>query len=419
MDMAFKNFNGNYGKLDYVACWYAKTIEYINDKTECAYVSTNSIVQGESVATMWKPLFDKGLNITFAWQPFVWNSQSNDKAHVHCVIVGFNNKHNIKLKTLYQNEIIYNEVDNINGYLLAAPNVFIQARCQILTPGIPTISKGSQPTDGGNFFFSEIQRNELLERYPSAKCLIKQFVGADEFINNKKRYCLWLKGINPSIYRNINPIIERLEAIAEIRRKSPTASVQRDAKTPMLFTQIRQPEDNYIIVPRHSSENRDYIPMGFMSPDIICGDANMMIPNANIYLFGVLVSNVHMAWMKIVCGRLEMRYRYSPSVYNNFPWPTPTEAQKAKNEKTAQAILDARALYPDSSLADLYDEVTMPPELRKAHKANDNAVMDAYGFKHDMTESEIVAELFKLYQKLVEAEQNQGEAKPKRTRKKS
>ena len=392
----------NYGKLDYVCAWYIKAVQIMKGTNiRAAFVSTNSITQGESVAILWKPLFERGMTINFAVPNFQWTSESTDTATVHCDIIGFSMFEPQNEKKYLYNSLGKTEAKHINGYLIDAPDVFIQARGPMLTAGLPAMTKGSQPTDGGNFFLSEAQREELLKNHPEAKPLIRQFVGAEEFINNKHRYCLWLRGIAPTEYRHIKYITERLQAIREIRLASPTASVRRDADTPMLFTQIRQPEGNYIIIPRHSSENRRYIPMGFMSPDVICGDANQMIPDASTYLFGVLMSNVHMAWMRAVCGRLEMRYRYSPSVYNNFPWPNPTVEQKAKIEQTAQAILDARALYPDSSLADLYDELTMPVELRRAHQNNDRAVMQAYGFPvKTMTESQCVAELFKLYQEL-------------------
>ena len=305
---------------------------------------------------------------------------------------------------MFTNTTIPYLVENINGYLYAAPNVFVQGRTKMLTKGFPEMTKGSQPTDGGNLFLTKEEKDELISKYPQTANYIKRFVGAEEFINNKERYCLWLKGVSPHEYVNVPPVMERLQKVREMRSASPTASVKRDADTPMLFTQIRQPEGNYLIIPRHSGENRRYIPIGYMSNDIICGDANQMIPDASIYLFGVLTSNVHMAWMRVVAGRLKSDYSYSNTVvYNNFPWPTPTDAQKAKIEKTSQGILDARAKYPDSSLADLYDEVLMPPELRKAHQANDRAVMEAYGFWGKLnTESECVAQLMKMYQKLVD-----------------
>lgn len=401
MDLAFAGFD-TYGKLDYVAAWYKKAADLMQGTTiQAAFVSTNSICQGESVATMWKPLVEKrALTITFAYQTFRWDSEADIKAHVHCVIVGFCCFPFPQKRKLFTNTTIPYLVENINGYLYAAPNVFVQGRTKMLTKGFPEMTKGSQPTDGGNLFLTKEEKDELISKYPQTANYIKRFVGAEEFINNKERYCLWLKGVSPHEYVNVPPVMERLQKVREMRSASPTASVKRDADTPMLFTQIRQPEGNYLIIPRHSGENRRYIPIGYMSNDIICGDANQMIPDASIYLFGVLTSNVHMAWMRVVCGRLEMRYRYSPAVYNSFPFPQPTEAQKAKIEQTAQAILDARALYPDCSLAELYKENGMPPELRRAHQENDRAVMAAYGFSTKMTESECVAELFKMYQAL-------------------
>ncbi len=405
MDIAFRGFD-SYGKLDYVAAWYKMAADYMQGTSIlAAFVSTNSIVQGESVAVMWEPLQEKrSVEIIFAHRTFVWNSEAKDKAAVHCVIIGFCAFHYTGKKIIFDQKHGSEIAPNINGYLLDAPNVFIKGRSKLLNPDLPEMTKGSQATDGGNLFLTVEEREELLAKYPSAEPLLKQFVGAEEFINNKLRYCLWLKGVAPSQYRNIPPIMERLEKVAEMRRKSPTKSVQKDADIPMLFTQIRQPETAYMIIPRHSSENRRYIPFGYMSPDVICGDANSMIPDASLVLFGMLISSVHMAWMRVVCGRLKSDYRYSPSVYNNFPWPQLSDSQKSKIESTAQAIIDAREMYQDDSLADLYAENAMPVELLKAHKANDAAVMESYGFRKDMTEPEIVAELFKMYQELTENE---------------
>ena len=399
MLLAFHDLH-KHGKLDYVCAWYNVAADYMKGTPiKAAFVSTNSICQGESVGILWKFLFEnKSVEIQFAHTSFAWNSESKDQATVHCVIIGFSTRKEIAEKIIYDNGR-KSLVPHINGYLLNAPDVYIQARGKQLTKGIPEIRKGSQATDGGNLFLTETERAEMIKKYPATEAFIKQFLGADEFINNRLRYCLWLKGVEPKAYHNIPPIRERLERIVELRRNSPTKSVQYDANTPMLFTQIRQPNSDYMIIPRHSSENRRYIPLGYCSKDIICGDANMLIPDASLYLFGVMCSNVHNSWMRAVCGRLEMRYRYTPAVYNNFPWPNATDQQKAVIEKTAQAILDARALYPNSSLADLYDELTMPPELRKAHQNNDRAVMQAYGMSiKDTTESSCVAELMKLYQ---------------------
>lgn len=392
-----------HGKLDYVTAWYQKAADYMKGtEIETAFVSTNSIVQGESVGILWKFLFQKkNVEIQFAHRTFVWVSEAKSQAAVHCVIIGFTCYKTGKKKTLYENTNI-KLVEHINGYLISAPDIFIESRGKQLTPGFPEMSKGSQPTDGGNLILTEEERNILIRKYPQTEKFIKRFLGSRDLINNEKRYCLWLKSVSPQEYRKIPEIVERLQAVSVCRKNSPTKSVQRDASTPMLFTQIRQPDTNYLAVPEVSSENRRYIPISFLTPDIIGSNKLYMVSNANLYMFGVMISNVHMAWMRVVCGRLKSDYSYSPSVYNNFPWPSPTDAQKAKIEQTAQEILDARALYPDSSLADLYDELTMPPQLRKAHQNNDRAVMQAYGFDvKTMTESACVAELMKLYQQKV------------------
>ncbi len=401
MDSVFEGWD-KYGKLDYVAAWYKKAVDYIgHNPIYTAFVSTNSLVQGESVATLWKPLFEKySVVIRFAYQPFVWNSEASEMAHVHCVIIGFTTCSSGSPRIIYDGEVP-KAATNINGYLLDAPNVFIQNRGSVLIAGLPKMSKGSQPTDGGHLILSPDEREEIISKYPLSDSLIKRYISAEDFIQNKVRYCLWLKNVSPSSYRGITPVMERIENVAKIREKSPTASVRRDADIPMLFTQIRQPESVYLVVPEVSSERRKYIPIGYLTPDVIASNKLYLVPDASLFLFGVLESSTHMSWMRIVAGRLEMRYSYSPAVYNNFPWPQEvTDVQKAKIEQTAQAILDARALYPDSSLADLYDSLTMPPELRKAHRANDSAVLEAYGFPKDATESDIVARLFKMYQEL-------------------
>lgn len=395
-----------HGKLDYVASWYQKAADYMRGtKMMTAFVSTNSIVQGESVGILWKFLFSqKNVEIQFAYRTFVWISEAKCQAAVHCVIIGFTCYTTSEMKQLFENERM-KLVGHINGYLIAAPDVFIESRGKQLTSGFPEMSKGSQPTDGGYLLLSAEERCSLIKKCPHTDNYIKRFVGSRDLINNEYRYCLWLKGVPPQEYRKVPEIVERLQAVAECRKNSPTKSVQNDSATPMLFTQIRQPNTNYLAVPEVSSQNRRYIPICFLSPEIIGSNKLYLVPNASLYMFGVMVSNVHMAWMRVVCGRLKSDYSYSPAVYNNFPWPAPTEQQKAKIEQTAQAILDARALYPDSSLADLYDELTMPPELRKAHRDNDRAVMDAYGFTKGTaartSESACVAELMKLYQQKV------------------
>lgn len=403
MDIVFEGFD-TYGKLDYVAAWYKKAADMMQGTNiQAAFVSTNSICQGESVATMWKPLFElRNLTIIFAHQTFKWTNESisNGMAAVHCVIIGFCCYPYKQRRKLYCSTPIPTYVDNINGYLSAAPNVFIQNRGSVLSPDLPKMSKGSQPTDGGNLIFSEEERNNLIAKYPQTEAYIKQYIGSDEYINNRKRYCLWMKGVSPHDYVNVPPIMARLQKVREMRAASPTASVRRDADIPMLFTQIRQPEMDYLVVPEVSSEKRRYIPIGFVKKDVIAS-SKLYIVDGSLYLFGILMSNVHMAWMRVVAGRLEMRYSYSPAVYNNFPFPNPTEEQRKKIEQTAQAILDARALYPECSLAELYKENGMQAELLKAHQENDKAVMQAYGFTPGKTsESECVAKLFKLYQEL-------------------
>ena len=390
------------GKVDYVACWYFKASEFIYNTDICvAFVSTNSITQGEQVSAVWKPLYARfGIHIDFAHQTFRWDSEASLKAHVHCVIVGFSSKQNSENRQLYSAERMQ-LVKNINAYLLNAPDIFIDSRKKPVVE-VPEMLKGSSPVDDGNFFMNDEQYKEFISYEPQAQKFIKPFLGAKEYLHNIPRWCIWLEGVVPSEFKNMPLVKKRISAIREFRLSSTKEATRKFADYPTRFMELRQPKTDYILVPRHTSENRRYIPFGFMSKDVICGDANNMIPDATLYHFGILTSNVHMAWVRAVCGRLEMRYRYSNDiVYNNFPWPTPTEEQKANIEKTAQAILDARALYPDCSLADLYDELTMPPELRKAHQENDKAVMRAYGFSIKMTESECVAELMKMYQKML------------------
>ena len=394
-----KGFGNN---IDYVAGWYYKASELIqNTNIRCALVSTNSITQGEQVAAIWKPLIEKfGIHIDFAHRTFRWDSEASLKAHVHCVIVGFSQTNNDKPRLIFDGERV-SEVENINPYLLNAPLIFIDKRKKPLFH-VPEMQKGSSPVDGGNLIIEADEYEQFIQREPEAQKYIKRFVGAREFLHNLPRYCLWLVSASPKELSSLPLVRERIARTRDFRLHSTKAATQKYADLATRFMEIRHPDTNYIIIPRHSSENRRYIPMGYMNNDTICGDANNLIPDASLYHFGVLESNVHMAWMRAVCGRLKSDYRYSNDiVYNNFPWPTPTDEQKAKIEQTAQQILDARALYPDSSLADLYDELTMPVELRRAHQQNDRAVMQAYGFNvKNMTESQCVAELFKLHQEL-------------------
>lgn len=395
----------NIGKnIDYVSGWYFKAAQYIqNTGIRAAFVSTNSITQGEQVAGVWKPLYDRfGIHIDFAYRTFRWDSEASLKAHVHCVIVGFSVQDNPCKKLLFTSERVQ-YVQNISPYLIDAPTLFIENRSKPICL-VPEICKGSQPTDGGNLIITESEYNDFIRREPGSIKYIRLFLGADEFLNGKKRYCLWLVGASPKELQAMPLVLERVKKVREFRQSSKKAATRKQADTPTLFTESRQPLENFIAIPEVSSGTRRYIPMGFLNSNIICSNKLQLLPSASIYHFGVLMSNVHMAWMRSVCGRLKSDYDYSARiVYNNFPWSTPTDEQRAKIEQTAQAILDARNLYPDCSLADLYDEATMPPELRKAHQQNDKAVMQAYGFWGKLnTESACVAELMKMYQKLAE-----------------
>ena len=396
------------GKIDFVSAWYFKASQIMqNTSIRTALVSTNSITQGEQVASVWKPLYERfGIHIDFAYRTFKWNSEAKNKAAVHCVIIGFSVSDNPKNKVIYDDKtkIIAKQ---INPYLINGDLIFIDSRTKAICEVSPMVY-GSKPTDGGYLFLTLQEKDELIKTYPQAESMIRRVYGASEFINNKERYCLWLAGQNPSTLRSIPPIISRIQLVKEFRQSSPKKQTQDSAERAMEFQEIRHNDNDYLLIPRVSSENRRYIPIGFIDGQIISSDAVQIIPNATLYEFGILTSNVHMAWMRTVAGRLEMRYRYSAKiVYNNFPWPEVTDEQKEKISKTAKAILDARALYPDSSLADLYDELTMPKELRRAHQANDKAVMEAYDMtkivdrkKTWLTESETVARLFEMYEEL-------------------
>ena len=388
--------------IDYVSGWYFKAAQLMQSTAiRTAFVSTNSITQGEQVAGVWKPMFERlGIHIDFAHRTFRWDSEANLKAHVHCVIVGFSVQMNPAEKLLFTSKQVQH-VQNISPYLIDAPTLFIESRNKPLC-NVPEICKGSQPTDGGNLIVTEEDYNGFMKQAPASAKYIRRFLGADEFLNGKNRYCLWLDGISPKELQGMPLVLERVQLVRDFRLSSKKAATRKQADSPTLFTENRQPSEDFIAIPEVSSGTRRYIPMGFLHPDTICSNKLQILPGASIYHFGVLMSNVHMAWMRTVCGRLKSDYDYSAKiVYNNFPWPVPTEKQKAKIEQSAQAILDARSLYPDCSLAVLYNEVTMPPELRKAHQVNDRAVMEAYGFWGKFnSESACVAELMKMYQQL-------------------
>lgn len=389
------------GKLDYVSCWYVKAAEYIdkNAEIDCAFVSTNSISQGEQAVSLWKKiLLDKKCYINFAVKSFVWNSESNEKAHVHVIIVGISKRNKIN-KFIYDNNLV-RAANNINEYLLDAPTIFIDELSKPICD-VPAIVRGSQATDDGLYLFTKQEKDVFLSTEPQAQKYFKRFMMGKEFINNIERWCLWMPNITPNELKKCPQILKRVENVKAFREASPNAQTKAAANTPWRFGQYRQPSEKYIAFAKVSSEKRRYIPFGFMTNDVIPGDKLFTVPNATLFHFGVLTSSAHMAWTRTVCGRMKSDYSYSTTiVYNNFPWCNPTPEQRAKIEQTAQAILDARARYPDSSLADLYDETLMPPELRKAHKANDKAVLAAYGLPQSAAESEIVAFLFKKYAEL-------------------
>ena len=388
--------------IDYVGAWYYKAASMIQGTTiRVAFVSTNSITQGEQVAPFWTPLLDKyHVHIDFAYRTFIWNSEASDKAHVHCVIIGFSTCHSERKRRIYDGNQVQ-VASNINPYLIDAPDAIIGTRSKPICD-VPTISYGNKPSDGGNLILSEEERKRLLSDDPEMEPYMRRYVGARDFINSDEvRYCLWLKGVSPAAYRKNTEVMRRLQAVKEMRLKSTAAPTRALAERPYLFFSTPQTENPYLCIPEVSSGRRKYIPVGFMPNSIIAANTVVIVPDATIYHFGVIDSIVHMAWMRVVCGRLKSDYRYAGSVvYNNFPWPQVTEAQRTKIEQTAQGILDARALYPDSSFADLYDDLTMPYELQKAHRANDAAVLEAYGFSKDATESDIVARLFQMYQEL-------------------
>ena len=407
MSMVFGDGNPE-TKLDYVICWYKKAVDYLfdtNKSIKTAFVSTNSICQGESVPTFWKKMADSGIDIIFAYTSFKWNSEANEKAAVICVIIGFTVGMYNGAKFIYANGN-KRRVSRINAYLFDANDIWITSRINVPMNGFNKMTKGSEPSDGGELFLSAEERINLIKKYPDVQKYIKPFIGGDEFLNEKEgqfeRYCLWFVNGNPSDYSHNPEIQRRLSIITEKRSMSSADRIKKKASVPFLFVQIRQPDSNYLVFPQHSSGDRKYIPIGFMTKDIIAGNACYIVPNASLYDFGLLMSNVHMAWTKIVCGRIGNGYRYSPMVYNNFPIPFITDTNKKAIEKTAQKILNVRKMYPECSLADMYGKV-MPLALIRAHQENDRAVMAAYGFSTKMTEEECVAELMKMYQSLVEA----------------
>ena len=389
--------------IDYVGAWYHKAAKLMTGtKIKAAFVSTNSITQGEQVAPLWKKIFDTyGMQIIFGRRTFKWDSESFHKAAIHCVVIGMADKNLPVEKKIFDGDKIF-PATNINPYLVDAPTIFIESRAKHLQDFVPRIFLGNKPSDGGNLILTADERKKILKREPALEKFIRQYMGAEEFINGKLRYCFWLVDATPAEIRKSKELYQRINSVKKMREASSSSATKKTAETPQKFFFISQPTTDYILIPCHSSGGRKYIPIGFMSPDIISSNANLIVPIATVYHFGVLTSSIHMAWTRTICGYLGTSYRYSGSVvYNNFVWCLPTAEQKTLIEQTAQNILDVRKKNPQSTLADLYDELTMPKDLREAHKKNDLAVAKAYGFENILEdESKIVAELMKLYEAL-------------------
>ena len=396
---------GRLRRLDYVTCWYRKAADLMKQAphVHTAFVSTNSICQGEQVGTLWGDLLARGVRIAFAHRTFQWSSEVPGTAAVHCVIVGFQTTEPAK-RILFdyphqKSEPQDRVVQNINPYLVDGPDVLLPSRTET-PPGLPSMYKGSQPTDGGHLIMTAADRETFLRDEPGAAAWLRPYVGGDELVNGGQRWCLWLKGANPAHIRRMPGVRARLDAVRAARSKSPTASVRTNADQPSLFTQDRQPDVPYLAVPEVTSENRRFIPITFLEPEIIASNKLQIVPGATLFHFGILTSSMHMAWVRAVAGRWKSDYSYAPAVYNNFPWPTPTPARSAAIEARAQDVLDVRAAYPDATLADLYDRATMPPDLVRTHAALDRAVDAAYGPPKGgwPREADRVAFLFSRYQ---------------------
>jgi type II restriction/modification system DNA methylase subunit YeeA len=401
----FDNVEGS-GILDYVTGWYIKAAKYIQDtKIKVAFVSTNSIVQGEQTSILWGQMFNKyKIKIHFAHRTFKWSNEAKGNAAVYCVIVGFAS-YDTNNKSIFEYEDIKGEahelkVKNINPYLIDAKDIFITKRTNPLC-NVPKMYKGSQPTDGGNFLFTEEEKNEFLKKEPKAKKFIKPLISAHEFINGEKRFCLWLVDAEPSELKQMPHLINRIDGVKQMRLKSSKQATIKWANQPTLFTENRQPKSDYILIPSHSSENRNYIPIGFMSKDNILNNSCLSVPNATLFHFGILTSTMHMVWLKNLCGRIKSDYRYSNEiVYTNYPWPeTLTDKQIKAIETASQKVLDARLEFPKSSLSDLYDPLTMPQKLAKAHQELDKAVDLAYRSQQFTSEANRMVFLFELYEK--------------------
>ncbi|AMM14324.1 hypothetical protein AX768_09665 [Burkholderia sp. PAMC 28687] len=397
----------NAGVLDYVAAWYVLALKYLNGNSaiNAAFVSTNSITQGEQVSVLWPTLLKHGMKIHFAHRTFRWTNEGKGNAAVHCVIIGFGLSQP-DLCTIYDHSVEASsggraiQATRINPYLVDAPDIILSNR---RTPicAVPELVNGSKPTEGGNLILSDEERAALILSQPRSERWIRRLMGAEEFINNLPRWCLWLVNVSPADLRSVSDVYRRVEAVRKMRLASVDLQTQRDAGTPALFQKIRQPSSPYLLIPNVSSERRDFVPIGYVAPDVVATNLVLTMPKATNFHFAILNSTMHNAWMRAVCGRLKSDYRYSATiVYNNFPWPEPTDEQRLLLEATGQGILNARALHSDSSLADLYDPLTMPIELRKAHEVNDRAVDAAYQYKSGRADALRVAFLFERYQAL-------------------
>jgi hypothetical protein len=401
----FENIQGS-GILDYVTAWYIKAAKYIqNTPTKVAFVSTNSIVQGEQISILWGQMLNKyNIKIHFAHRTFKWSNEGKGNAAVYCVIIGFAN-YDTNDKSIFEYEDIKGEaheikVKNINPYLVDAKDLLITKSSNPIC-NVPKMSFGNMPLDGGHLLLSDEEKNDFILKEPQAEKYIKPLISAYEFLNGERRWCLWLVGAEPNELKKMPQVLNLLDSVKKFRLKSLRKQTIEKANTPTLFGEIRDFGDRYVVIPRVSSENRPYIPMGFFDKNSIVSDTCMAIPNCKSYHFGILMSAMHMAWIKYICGRLKSDFRYSKDiVYNNYPWPeNPTEKQTKAIETAAQRVLDVRLEFPHSSLADLYNPLTMPPVLIKAHNELDKAVDLAYRSQPFATEAKRMEFLFELYEK--------------------
>ena len=394
------------GILDYVTAWYFKAAEYIRGSDiHVAFVSTNSVSQGEQVGVLWEELFRRyGLKIIFAYRTFPWKSEARGRAHVHVVIIAFAN-HDTERKAIYESNaaddtVTVTPVNNISPYLVQGSDTVVKSKSRPIAPA-PSFAFGSMANDGGHLMLNDDERDQAIQAEPGVKRFIRRIIGSDEFLYDVRRWCLWLVDVAPHEILGSELIHTRVEMVREKRLASPRETTQELARTPALFGEIRQPHSRYLAIPKTSSELRTYIPIAFCEADIIANTEIFTSPDANLYHFGVLTSAMHMAWVRLVCGRLESRYRYSTTlVYNNYPWPADSEQQRSRVEQEAQAVLDARARFPESNLAELYDPLSMPPDLLRAHERLDRAVDRCYRREAFDTDRQRVEFLFAMYEHL-------------------